>query len=77
MKASLIVGIALIIAGAAVLGYSHYSYTTTETVLQLGPIKATADQEHTVSLPPILGWLLIGGGACALGFAALSRKKTG
>lgn len=74
MKATLILGIALIIAGAAVLGYNHYSYTTTETVLQVGPITATADREHTVSLPPILGWLLIGGGACALAFAALSKK---
>jgi len=74
MKTSLILGIALIIAGAAVFAYSHYSYTTTETVLQIGPIKATAEQEHTVSLPPIIGWLLIGGGACVLAFAALSKK---
>jgi hypothetical protein len=74
MKATLILGIALIIAGAAVLAYDHYSYTTTETVLQVGPITATAEREHTVSLPPILGWLLIGGGACALAFSALSKK---
>jgi hypothetical protein len=75
MKATLILGIALIIAGAAVLGYQHYSYTTTETVLQVGPVTATTDREHTVSLPPILGWLLIGGGACALAFAALSKNR--
>ena len=74
MKTTLMLGIALIIAGAAVLGYDHYSYTTTEKVLQVGPITATADREHTVSLPPILGWLLIGGGACALAFAVLSKK---
>ena len=74
MKATLILGIALIVIGAAVLGYDHYSYTTTENILQLGPLTATAERTHTVSLPPILGWLLIGGGACALVFGAWSRK---
>lgn len=62
MKSSLILGITLIVIGAAVLGYDHYSYTTTEKVLQIGPLTATAEQTHTVSLPPILGWLLIAGG---------------
>jgi hypothetical protein len=75
MKPILIVGIALIISGAAVLGYDHYTYTTTENVLQIGPIKATAEREHTISMPPVLGWLLIGGGICALAFAALSKKN--
>lgn len=74
MKSTLILGIALIVMGAAVLGYSRYSYTTTEKVLQIGPLTATAEQTHTVSLPPILGWLLIGGGACALVFGSISRK---
>jgi len=75
MKATLILGVALIVMGAAVLGYDHYSYTATEQILQIGPLTATAEKTHTVSLPPILGWLLIGGGACALAFAALSKKN--
>ena len=66
MKATLILGVALIVMGAAVLGYDHYSYTTKENILQIGPVTATAERTHTVSLPPIIGWLLIGGGACAL-----------
>lgn len=74
MKTILILGIAMIVIGAAVLGYDHYSYTTTENILQIGPITATAEETHTVSLPPILGWLLIVGGACALAFALLSKK---
>ena len=73
MKATLILGIALIVIGAAVLGYDHYSYTTTEKVLQIGPLTATAERSHTVSLPPILGWLLIAGGACALILGARSK----
>lgn len=75
MKNSLIVGVVLIGLGAAVLGYDHYSYTTRENILQIGPITATADKTHTVSMPPILGWLLIGGGVCVLAFAALNNKN--
>jgi hypothetical protein len=75
MKTIFILGVALIVIGAAVLGYDHYSYTTKEKILQVGPITATADRTHTVSLPPILGWLLVGGGACVLAFGALSKKN--
>ncbi len=75
MKSLFITGIALIAIGAAVLGYDHYSYTTREKVLQIGPITATAERTHTVSFPPILGWLLVGGGACVIAFAALSNKR--
>ncbi|AKU12159.1 hypothetical protein AzCIB_2264 [Azoarcus sp. CIB] len=60
--------------GAAVLGYDHYSYTTTENILQIGPITATAERTHTVAIPPLVGWLLIGGGACVIAFAVLSKK---
>ena len=74
MKAILILGVALIVMGAAVLAYDHYSYTTTEKILQIGPLTATAERTHTVSLPPILGWLLIGSGVCALIFGARTRK---
>jgi hypothetical protein len=75
MKTIVILGVALIVIGAAVLGYDHYSYTTTENILQIGPITATAERTHTVALPPVIGWLLIGGGACVLAFAALSKKN--
>jgi len=75
MKTPFILGIALIVIGAAVIGYDHYSYTTQENVLQIGPITATAERTHTVSMPPIIGWLLIGGGACVFAFAALSKKS--
>jgi hypothetical protein len=74
MKTMLVLGVTLIVLGTAVLGYDHYSYATKETVLQIGPITATAERTHTVSLPPILGWLLIGGGACVFVFGVLSKK---
>ena len=74
MKTTFILGVALIVIGAAVLGYDHYSYTTQENIFRIGPITATAERTHTVSLPPIIGWLLIGGGACLLIFDAWSKK---
>jgi len=75
MKTIHVLAIALLVMGAVILGYDHYSYTTTENILQIGPITATAEKTHTVSLPPILGWLLIGGGVCMFAFAALSKKS--
>lgn len=75
MKTILVIGAALVLLGAAVLGFDHYSYTTTESVLQIGPITATAERTHTVALPAILGWLLIAGGVGALVFVALSKKS--
>ncbi len=74
MKNAVIIGIALIVIGAVVLGYDHYSYTTKEQVLQIGPITATAEKTHTVSLPPVLGWLLVVGGLCRLVFG-ISKKN--
>ena len=73
MKNTLILGIALILMGAAILAYQQFSYRTRETVLEIGPIKATAEKTHTVPLPPILGWALIGGGAVVLVFSARSK----
>ena len=73
MKNTLIPGIVLIVLGAIILAYGHFSYQTRETVLEIGPIKATADKTHTVPMPPILGWALIAGGACVLVFSARSK----
>ena len=73
MKNNLILGIALIVIGAAILAYGPFSYQSRETVLEIGPIKATADKTHTVPMPPILGWALIGGGACVLVFSGRSK----
>ena len=73
MKNTLILGIALILVGAAILAYGQFSYRSRETVLKIGPINATAETTKTVPVPPILGWALIGGGACVLVFSARSK----
>ena len=74
MKGTLLIGIALLLGGAAILSYGYFSYQSRETVLKIGPLEATADRTRTVSLPPILGWGLVAGGAAVLILSA--RKKT-
>ena len=72
MKMLTMLGIALIVLGLAALAYQGFTYTTRETVIDIGPIKATADRERTIPLPPILGIVAVAGGV-ALMFAG-SRK---
>jgi hypothetical protein len=74
MKPTLIIGVILIVLGGAVLGYEQYTYTTKEQVFQIGTITATAEKTHTVLFPPLLGWLLVGGGALLLAIAVSIRK---
>lgn len=62
MKGLVIVGIVLIVAGVLALAYQGISYTDRETVVDVGPIKATAEQEKRFPLPPIVGGALIAGG---------------
>jgi hypothetical protein len=69
----IIIGIMLIAVGLVSLAYQGITYTTRETVLDLGPIKATADTQKTVPLPPILGGLALAGGVIVLAGAWRSR----
>jgi uncharacterized membrane protein HdeD (DUF308 family) len=55
MKPLAILGIVLVVLGLGALAFQGFSYTSRETVLDIGPIKATADTEKTVALPPIAG----------------------
>ncbi|SMC27949.1 hypothetical protein SAMN02745857_03046 [Andreprevotia lacus DSM 23236] len=62
MKKTLLIGISLIILGAVALGLSQYTYKTEEKVFELGPLKATAEHEKKLPIPPELGWVLLVGG---------------
>ncbi len=55
-------GIVLIVLGVAALIYTGFSYTTEETVAEVGPIEVTAEKERTIGWPPIVGVLLVVGG---------------
>ena len=58
----IIIGIVLIAVGLVALAYLGIRYTSRETVLDLGPIKAIADTQKTIPLSPILAGLALAGG---------------
>ena len=62
----LFVATVLIAIGVVSLAYQGITYTTREKVLEVGPIKATAEKERTIPLPPILGGLALAGGVVLL-----------
>ena len=72
MKPVQLLAIVLIVLGVAALAYQGFTYTTRETVIDIGPIKATADREKTIPLPPILGIVAVAGGVALM--IAGSRK---
>ncbi len=69
MRPMALIGILLIVGGIVVLGVRSFSYTTKEKVLDVGPIHATADEEHDVYLYPGAGIaaILIGGALVVFG----------
>ena len=72
MKPAAIAGIVLIVLGLAALAYQGFSYTSRETVIDIGPIKATADTQKTVPIPPIAGVVAVVAGV-ALVFAGMRK----
>jgi uncharacterized membrane protein len=69
----MIIGVALVALGLIALAYQGITYTSRETIVDLGPIKATADRQRTIPLPPILGGLALAGGVAVLIGSARSR----
>ena len=58
-KSLVFVGVVLIAAGAMGLFYRAIPYTSRDVVIDVGPIKATAETNKTWPIPPILGGLAI------------------
>jgi hypothetical protein len=73
MKPISLAGIVLVALGLAALVYQGFTYTTRETVLDIGPIHATADREKTIPLPPVLGIVAVAGGVALLVAGARRR----
>ena len=53
MKPLSIVGLVLIVVGIAGLVLGRFSYTTEEKVLEVGPLVATAQEEHAINIPDV------------------------
>ena len=73
MKPIALAGLVLIVAGLAALVYQGVTYTSRETVVDFGPIHATADREKTLPLPPIVGVLAVGAGIALVVVSGRSR----
>lgn len=56
------VGILFAVLGAAALGWQRITYTTRDTVVDVGSLKVTADNKKDIPLSPILGGIALAGG---------------
>ena len=65
-KLQTIVGLLLVVVGIVMLAYQGITYTTRETIIDIGPIEATAERHRTIPLPPILGGAAVLGGVALL-----------
>jgi hypothetical protein len=66
MKPISIVGVLLVVCGVLALVYQGITYTKRETVIDIGPVHATADRQKTIPLPPIVGAVVLAGGVVLL-----------
>lgn len=62
MKPIPVIGVVLIVLGLVALVYQGVNYTSRETVLDIGPLHATAERQKTLPLPPVLGIAALVGG---------------
>jgi hypothetical protein len=66
MKPMGIAGLALVVLGLVALVYQGIGYTSRETVIDIGPLHATADREKTLPLPPVVGVAAVAAGVTLL-----------
>ena len=67
-----LIGLALVIAGIAAIGYQGFTYTKRESIAQIGDLKVTADTQQTVAFSPVVGGIAIIAG---IALVAISRRK--
>jgi hypothetical protein len=72
MKPLALVGVVLIVLGIAGLVVANVSITEHKTVLDAGPLKITADEQHTVPIPTIAGIVAV---VVGLGLVFMSRSR--
>jgi hypothetical protein len=73
MKRTTILGFVLVVLGVLALAYQGITYRSRETILDIGPVHATAERDRTLPLPPVLGIVAVIGGAALL--ITGSRKR--
>ena len=66
MRPLALVGVLLIAIGLVALVYQGITYTSRETLIDIGPLHATADRQKTLTLPPVIGIAAVAGGVVLL-----------
>ena len=74
MKNLTIAGVILIILGVVLLVYQGFSYNREKTVIDVGPVHATATTKERFPIPPIVGWIVTAGGVALL-VTGLTRTR--
>ena len=74
MRPLVVFGILLIAIGLAGLVIDNISFTEKRVVVDAGPIKVTADQQHTIPIPSIAGVIAILAGAGMVYLGGVARK---
>lgn len=73
MKTNALLAIILIAIGIVAFGYQAITYTTRENIVDIGPLKVTAEKTRSIPLPPIVGAVALAGGIVLL---IMGKKKT-
>jgi hypothetical protein len=66
MRPRAIVGTLLLAFGLVALVYQGITYRSRDTVIDIGPVHATTEREHTLPVPPVLGVAAVIGGVVLL-----------
>ena len=67
-----VIGVLLVVIGAAAFFSRELSYRQRETVVEIGPLSVTADTKKTVPLSPIFGGI---GVVCGAVLIAVGARK--
>ncbi|MEO6223601.1 MAG: DUF3185 domain-containing protein [Vicinamibacterales bacterium] len=73
MKPMSLAGVVLLVLGLAALAYQGFTYKSRDTIVDIGPIHATAETNKTVPIPPIAGAAAVLAGVALL--VAGQRKR--
>ena len=62
MKATLIVGLILMVLGIVSLALGGFTYTEKESVVQVGPLEVTAQEKKKFPVSPAVAGVMVAGG---------------
>ncbi len=67
-----ILAVVLIVFGLFALAVGGINYTRRRTVIDIGPVQATAEERNRIPLPPVVGIVAVGAGVVLL---VVGRKE--